>query len=80
MSDRQLAILKRQALARAIAKAGSQVALAAAIGKRQGQIGYWLNAAKRGVPGDYVLAIEKATGVSRHDLRPDLYPRERRAS
>jgi DNA-binding transcriptional regulator YdaS (Cro superfamily) len=26
------------------------------------------------VPAERVLEIEKATGVSRHDLRPDLYP------
>lgn len=25
---------------------------------------------------DEVFAVEAATGVSRHDLRPDLYPRE----
>ena len=31
-----------------------------------------------GVPAERVLAIEAATGhrVSRHDLRPDLYPKE----
>ncbi|WP_370189310.1 transcriptional regulator [Qipengyuania sp.] len=28
------------------------------------------------LPGRFVLAVEAATGVSRHDLRPDLYPRE----
>jgi DNA-binding transcriptional regulator YdaS (Cro superfamily) len=28
------------------------------------------------VPAERVLQIEKATGVSRHDLRPDLYPRD----
>jgi hypothetical protein len=28
------------------------------------------------LPGRYVLKVEAATGVSRHDLRPDLYPRE----
>ena len=28
------------------------------------------------VPAKRVLKIEKFTGVSRHDLRPDLYPRE----
>ena len=28
------------------------------------------------VPSIRVLSIEKLTGVSRHDLRPDLYPRE----
>lgn len=28
------------------------------------------------VPHKRVLDVERATGVSRHDLRPDLYPRE----
>ncbi len=28
------------------------------------------------LPGRFVLKVEAATGVSRHDLRPDLYPRE----
>lgn len=26
------------------------------------------------VPAERVLDIEKATGVSRHELRPDIYP------
>ncbi len=32
------------------------------------------------IPAERVLQIERATGVSRHDLRPDLYPRESRKS
>jgi len=34
------------------------------------------------VPAERVLQIEKATGVSRHELRPDLYPlpRKRKAA
>jgi DNA-binding transcriptional regulator YdaS (Cro superfamily) len=28
------------------------------------------------VPASRVLPIEKATGISRHELRPDLYPRD----
>ena len=28
------------------------------------------------VPADRVLEVERISGVSRHDLRPDLYPRE----
>lgn len=28
------------------------------------------------LPAEHVLKVEAATGVSRHDLRPDLYPRE----
>lgn len=34
-------------------------------------VGQW----KR-VPAERVLHVERVTGVSRHDLRPDLYPRE----
>lgn len=29
----------------------------------------------RRAPAARVIAIEAATGISRHDLRPDLYPR-----
>lgn len=32
------------------------------------------------VPAERVLAVEAATGVSRHDLRPDIYPRLARTS
>ena len=28
------------------------------------------------VPAERVLDVERATGISRHDLRPDLYPPE----
>lgn len=33
---------------------------------------------RHGIPAERVLAVEAATGyrVSRHELRPDLYPRE----
>ncbi len=31
---------------------------------------------RRRLPAEYVLSVEAATGVSRHDLRPDIYPRE----
>jgi hypothetical protein len=29
------------------------------------------------VPPLRVIEVEKATGISRHDIRPDLYPRSR---
>lgn len=35
---------------------------------------------RRRIPAERVLALEAATGISRHDLRPDLYPRESRRS
>ncbi|MDQ0305303.1 transcriptional regulator [Ancylobacter polymorphus] len=31
---------------------------------------------RRRVPAERVLDVERITGISRHDLRPDLYPRE----
>ncbi len=35
----------------------------------------WVNE-KRSLPAEQVLKVEAETGISRHDLRPDLYPRE----
>lgn len=63
------------ALQKAVDVFGSQAALAAAIGKQQQHVQYWL---KTKVPAEHVIPIERATGgkVSRHDLRPDLYPVE----
>lgn len=67
-----------EALKTAISTAGSQTKLAERIGKTQGHISQWL---RRGaVPAEMVLTIEKHTGVSRHDLRPDLYPRDEAAA
>lgn len=63
------------ALAKAIEVVGGQTQLARLLGVKQANVWHWLNKAER-VPGEYVLAIETATGgqVTRHDLRPDLYP------
>jgi DNA-binding transcriptional regulator YdaS (Cro superfamily) len=33
----------------------------------------------RRIPALRVLAVERLTGISRHSLRPDLYPRGRKA-
>ena len=66
----------REALLKACDIATSQQKLAALIGLRsQGTIQGWLSVGR--VPAERVLQIESATGVSRHDLRPDLYPRAR---
>lgn len=62
------------ALARAVEVAEGQLALAKKIGTTQSNVWTWLHKSKRGTPAGYVLAIEKATGVSRHELRPDIYP------
>jgi len=61
-------------LKKAIDAAGNQTILARKLGfKRPGAVNNWLNRNKR-VPAERVLAVEAATGVSRHELRPDLYP------
>lgn len=60
-------------LKKAIKVAGSQGALAGMLGVRQSHISNWLNRDKR-VPAARVLSIEEATGVPRHELRPDIYP------
>lgn len=59
------------ALARAVRKAGSQSAFGRLLGKRQSVVFGWL---QRGIlPAEMVLAVEAATGISRHELRPDIY-------
>lgn len=63
------------ALLEAIQISGSQYALADAIGVSATAVWKMVNRAKR-ASSDFVLKVEAATGVSRHDLRPDLYPRE----
>ena len=59
-------------LEKAIKAAGSSVKLAAMLGVKYQSIQYW----KRRIPAERVLEIERVTGVSRHELRPDLYPSE----
>lgn len=55
----------------AIRAAGTGRALADLLGVTPMAVSYWKT---RGVPAHQAIPIEKATGVSRHDLRPDLYP------
>jgi DNA-binding transcriptional regulator YdaS (Cro superfamily) len=62
-----------QALRRAIEIAGSQSALARICAVSQAAVWKWLAKGKH-LPAEHVLRVEKATGVSRTLLRPDLYP------
>jgi DNA-binding transcriptional regulator YdaS (Cro superfamily) len=59
-------------LQRAIELAGGLTALARALGIRAPSISEWKRRGR--IPANRVLAIEAATGVPRHELRPDLYP------
>lgn len=68
-------MVKKTPLQRAIAKAGSQAALARLTGISQPNFSRWLKAG-RPVPAEAAIAIEKAVGVSRTELRPDLWPAE----
>lgn len=62
-----------EALQLALERAGSQSQLARICGVSQPSVWKWLQSSKR-LPAEYVLRVEAATGVSRHDLRPDIYP------
>lgn len=59
----------------AIRQAGSQSALARMLGISQAAVSKWDRLGKH-LPADHVLRVEELTGVSRHDLRPDIYPRD----
>lgn len=48
---------------------GARKKLAIILGVTPGAISQW----KR-IPAERVLDVERATGVSRHTLRPDIYP------
>lgn len=70
-----------QALHRAAEILGSQAALARAIGRTQQAVnGVFSRGAEP--PAEWCLPIERATGgkVTRHELRPDIYPVETQAA
>ncbi|MEH3103461.1 MAG: YdaS family helix-turn-helix protein [Sphingomonas phyllosphaerae] len=66
---------QHHALIRALEALGSQAALAALCGVTQPAVWKWVRLQKS-LPAEHVLKVEAATGISRHDLRSDLYPRE----
>lgn len=41
----------------------------------QPRVWRWINQSKQ-MPAEYVRTAERLYGVSKHDLRPDIYPRE----
>lgn len=54
---------------------GSQEDAAGHLGVNQSTVSRWVNQTKQ-LPAEYVLQAEQLTGVSRHVLRPDIYPVE----
>lgn len=63
-------------LAKAIRSAGTQKLLAAKLGLSENAISQWKNKYKGIIPPERVMAVYGATGVTPHELRPDLYPNE----
>lgn len=61
-------VVMNSALKKAIAIAGSSTALARQLGISRQAVEQW-----RDPPAKQVLRIEHLTGVSRYDLRPDIY-------
>lgn len=70
--------MSKSPLARAVEIAGGQSAFARLVGVSQPTVWAWLDKS-RPLPAEFVLKTEAETGISRHDLRPDLYPRENAA-
>ena len=65
---------RADALGRAIDAVGGVGELASLLGISAQAVSQWDK-----VPPLRVIQVEQATGVSRHDLRPDLYPEPVRA-
>lgn len=61
----------------AIEGAGSLTELARRLKVSPQRVANWK---RRGIPKVMVLAVEKASGISRHKLNASLYPRERAAA
>jgi len=59
---------------KAIAVSGTCYRLAKMIGIKPPSVHDWLRSGR--IPAGRVLAVEAATGISRHELRPDIYPVE----
>lgn len=64
--------MKKSAIAIAASKAGGQANLARAVGVSPGLVYQWVTG-RRPVASHHCLAIEAATGVSRHAMRPDVF-------
>lgn len=69
------ALTQFEALMKAIDIVGTQTALARECDVSVTTVWKWVKSAKR-VSAEYVLRVEAASGVSRHALRPDIYPPE----
>lgn len=67
-------LTRYEALVQCRKAAGSDSQLARDLGVAQPTVWRWINQSKQ-MPAEHVLDAERLYGVSRHDLRPDIYPR-----
>lgn len=63
--------MENLSLKKAIKAAGSQSELARKLELTPQAVQGWT---KKGLPAERVIQVERETGVSRHELRPDIYP------
>lgn len=68
-------LTRYEALIRCRDRAGDDSKLARDLGVTQPRVWRWINSSKQ-MPGEHVLEAERLYGVSRHHLRPDIYPRD----
>ncbi|HDV8498262.1 TPA: helix-turn-helix domain-containing protein [Enterobacter bugandensis] len=61
-------------LTKAIQTVGTATKLASMLGIKPMSISRWKNRYRGVVPAERVLQIYNTTGVTPHELRPDLYP------
>lgn len=66
--------MTKNALQRAIESVGNARLFAAKLQITEQSVGKWKNKYKGVVPSGRVLEVFQATGVTPHELRPDLYP------
>ncbi|WP_439412139.1 transcriptional regulator [Enterobacter ludwigii] len=66
--------MSKNALQRAIDSVGTARLFAAKLNISEQSVGRWKNKYKGVVPPARVLDVFNATGVTPHELRPDLYP------
>ena len=67
--------MRKSAIERACDAVGGQMVLAKAVKVTPQAVHLWVR--KKRVPPKRALAVEEASGVSRHELRPDYYPLEK---
>ncbi len=61
-------------LTKAIRQAGGQAKLASMLGISRSSVNRWLHKFDGRVPPERLIQIYKFTGVTPHELRPDLHP------